>query len=330
MRLTRNWIQAATMVLCCLLMGCGSSVSSVADRKSPQCSLGTQLGKGQQLLAPRAGTFYSVDVLNPDVVFFHGRYFMYFSGNDRHTASGNWRTGLAVSRSPEGPFRVERSLLGNYLNGGTTVWHGRLWHVVEDNPANTTDIRSELSSSSDGVHWHHQAFLPGFTFNGVTYRGADFFLEPQSSHLGVFMLAVPPNGGIGRSLGFSSYTNGHWSRLHIILGIHAVAALQWANADLGEPATFHVANKHYLLFVGLAQSTLIRSVGLAQGSTYDWTVCSDTPATPNGAQWGPVSSIDPSPLIVGSRLYLYYGATRTAGLAANLGGSVGVRVFSIP
>jgi hypothetical protein len=328
MRLPRNWTQATTMALCCFLVGCGSSASSLASRKSAQCSLGTQLGEGHQLLAPRAGTFYSVDVLNPDVVVFHRRYLMYFSGNDRHTAAGNWRTGLAVSRSPTGPFRAQKSLLGNYLNGGTTVWQGRLWHVVEDNPANTTDIRSELSSSSDGVHWQRQAFLPGFTIKGVTYRGADFFLEPQGSRLGVYMLAVPPSGGIGRSLGFSSYADGHWSNFHIILGIHAVANLPWASADLGEPATFYVGSKHYLLFVGLAQNTLIRSIGLARGSTYGWSVCGKTPATPNGAQWGPVSSIDPTPLIVGNRLYLYYGATRTTGLSANLGGSVGVRVFA--
>jgi hypothetical protein len=94
MRLPHNWIQAMTMVLCCFLVGCGSSTPNLASRKSMECSLGTQLGEGRQLLAPRAGTFYSVDALNPDVVVFHGRYLMYFSGNDRHTEAGNWRTGL--------------------------------------------------------------------------------------------------------------------------------------------------------------------------------------------------------------------------------------------
>ena len=71
----------------------------------------------------------------------------------------------------------------------------------------------------------------------------------------------------------------------------------------------------YLLFVGLAQHTLTRSIGLARESTAGWTACGNAPATPNGAPWGAGSSIDPSPLIVGNRLYLYYGATRTAELA---------------
>ena len=107
MRLPRSCACAATVILACLTAGCGSSgpsTTSLAERPSPQCSLGTQLGEGRQLLAPRPGTFYSVDVLNPDVVFFDGRYLMYFSGNDRHTQEGNWREGFAIATSPTGPF----------------------------------------------------------------------------------------------------------------------------------------------------------------------------------------------------------------------------------
>ncbi len=255
---------------------------------------------------------------------------MYFSGNNSHTAKGEWRTGLAIATSPTGPFRVQGDIEGNYLNGGTTVWQGHLWHVVEDNPVEGTDVHSELSMSSDGIHWHHQASLPGFTTKGITYRGADFFLEPEGTRLGVYMLAVPPAGGIGRSLAFASFSDGHWSGFHIILNIKSVASLRWASADLGEPAPFYAGGEHYLLFVGLAQHELTRSLGLARESTAGWVVCSNNPATPNGARWGPASSIDPSPLIVDNRLYLYYGATRTAGLAANLGGSVGVRIFAQP
>ncbi len=325
---SRRWTLASIVALSYILAGCGSSGPNLASQHTPQCSLGTQLGEGHQLLAPRTGTFYSVDALNPNVVGFHKRYFMYFSGNDRHTAEGEWREGLAVAKSPAGPFRVQYGLKGDYLNGGTTAWQERLWHVVEDNPIEGTDIRSELASSNDGVHWHRRAFLPSFTTQGVTYRGADFFLEPEGSRLGIYMLAVPPAGGIGRSIGFASYASGHWSPFHIILSIHTVAALPWASGDLGEPATFSVAGKYYLLFVGLAHNKLTRSIGLAHRTSTGWAVCNDAPATSNGARWGPASSIDPSPLVVGNRLYLYYGATQTAGLSANLGGSIGVRIFT--
>jgi hypothetical protein len=331
MKLPRTWTLAISAILACLMAGCGSSGSSaksLAGQASSQCSLGTPLGVERQLLGPRPGTFYSVDVLNPDVVFFHGRYLMYFSGNDRHTEEGNWREGFAIATSPTGPFRIQQNLEGNYLNGGTTAWQGHLWHVVENNPIYGSDIRSEIASSSDGIHWRHESFLPGFTDSGVTYHGADFWLEPQGSHLDVYMLLVPPQGGIRRSLGVAAYAAGHWSDFHIILPIRAVASMPWASADLGEPATFSVAGNHYLLFVGLAEPSLIRSVGLAQETTTGWSVCGALPALPNGVRWGPASSIDPSPLVVGDRLYLYYGATRTNGFGANLGGSVGVRVFA--
>ena len=332
MKLTRDCARVATVIIAGVLAGCGSSttVTSLARRSSPQCSLGTQLGEGSQLLAPRPGTFYSVDVLNPDVVAFHRHYLMYFSGNDIHTQAGRWRTGLATASSPAGPFYTQKAVEGNYLNGGTAAWHGRLWHVVEDNPIEGPNIRSELASSSDGIHWHHESFLPGFMYGGVTYHGADFFLEPEGSRLDLYMLAVPPGGGIGRSLGFASYTAGHWSDFHIILPIRAVASMPWASADLGEPATFSVAGDHYLLFVGLAEPSLTRSIGLARETADGWSVCADQPAVANGAPWGPASSIDPSPLVVDNHLYLYYGATRTNGFGANLGGSVGVRVFAEP
>jgi hypothetical protein len=312
-----------------LLSACGTSTTRGIGGGSPQCSLGRQLHEGHQLLAPRLGTFYSVDALNPNVVAFDRHYLMYFSGNDRHTAEGEWREGLAIGSSPNGPFHVVANVKGNYLNGGTAVWHRRLWHVVEDNSTIGTYLRSELASSGDGLHWHRESILPSFILNHTAYHGADFYLEPQGSHLGVYMLAVPPGGGIGRSLAFASYANGRWSNFNIILKPDTATALHWASADLGEPATFYVGHAHYLLFVGLAQDDKrTRSIGLARDTATGWVVCRNAPATPNGAPWGPASSIDPSPLVVGKRLYLYYGATRTAGLVANLGGSIGVRVFT--
>jgi hypothetical protein len=194
-----------------------------------------------------------VDVLNPDVVAFRGRYLMYFSGNDSHTENGRWRTGLAVASSPTGPFRVHGNIKGDYFNGGTTAWHRRLWHVVEDNP----NLRAELASSSDGIRWRHESFLSAFSQAGLTYHGADFFLEDDGSQLNVYMLAYPPSGGIGRSLAFAAYASGPWSDFHIILSIKAVARLHWASADLGEPAVYDSGGRRDLLFVGLDGSTRI-------------------------------------------------------------------------
>ena len=307
-----------------LFGGCVSQQTSPLDRQPSACSLGAPIGLPSLVVAPRRGTFYSVDSLNPDVVAFHGRFLMYFSGNDRRTPGGSWRTGLATSSSPNGPFRVQSSLEGNYLNGGTTLWHGRLWHLVEDNP----NGRGELASSTNGLTWHHVAFLPHFRHAGTTYHGADFFLEPERSGLGVYMLAVPPGDELGRSLAFVFYARGRWTDFHIVLGIRAVARLAWSRADLGEPAVFYWGGMHYLLFVGLTPITLTRSIGLARESAAGWVVCDSKPAVRNGVAWGAGSSIDPSPLIRGNRLYLYYGATKTNGLAANLGGAILVRVYA--
>jgi hypothetical protein len=246
---------------------------------------------------------------------------MYFSGNDQHTEQGNWRTGLAIASSPVGPFRVT-TLKGDYLNGGTTVWHGRLWHLVERNP----DLRGELAVSRDGVHWAHVSYLPSFTSRGSKLLGADFFLEPQGGRLGAYMLMYPPSGGIGRSLGYTTYFGGRWAPLRLVLPISAVAADRWASADLGEPSAFSWGGRRYMLFVGLQLAGRRRTVGLAVRANGGFRVCGI--AFANNAPWGTASAIDPTPLVQGRRLYVYYGATRTNGLAADLGGAIGVREFS--
>jgi hypothetical protein len=301
-----------------VITSCGSS-SRLAKAR---CTLGASTGPGTELISPRRNTFYSVDALNPDVVAFKGSYLMYFSGNNQPTANGNWRTGVAIARSPTGPFRIQATFQGNYLNGGTAVWRGQLWHAVELNP----NFRGELASSSDGIHWRHESYVPAFTRRGRRYTGADFFLEADGKRLEVYMLAVPSTGGIGRSLAVASYSNGRWTKPRIILDVASFATISWARADLGEPAAFHAGGQHYLLFVGLSRD-LTRSIGLARQDNGAWVSCSSTRALPNDAPWGGASSIDPSPLVLRDRLYLYYGGTRTKGLAADLGGSIGVRVF---
>src|SRR6266536_4579772 len=77
---------------------------------------------------------------------------MFFSGNAEHAARGDWRTGVAVSRSPSGPFRVLPGIAAPFLNGGTRVFRNTLAQVATPTDFSqpvmyrTTNLRSWQAS----------------------------------------------------------------------------------------------------------------------------------------------------------------------------------------
>ena len=58
--------------------------------------------------------------------------------------------------------------------------------------------------------------------------------------------------------------------------------------------------------------------------------CSKRPLIGTGAPWGKAVSIDPSVLVEGNRVYVYYGAGSGKSIASDLGGGVGVNVYRLP
>src|SRR4051794_36535798 len=73
-----------------------------------------------------------------------------------------------------------------------------------------------------------------------------------------------------------------------------------------------------------------RTIGLARRSRSGWKRCSLAPLIGSGSPWGPAVSIDPSVLVEGRRMYVYYGAGSGTSIAANLGSAIGVRVYQLP
>lgn len=155
------------------------------------------------LLRPAGGTFYSVDALNPDIVRYHGRYLMFFSGNDVHTPAGRWKTGLAVSHSPAGRFRLTK-LRGDYFNGGTVVWRGWLYQTRELNSGG-----GELARSRDGLRWQHVAPIPIYPRKGYPLI-ADYALRPVKRALRLYALARRSAVGLGGDIVALDFLDGRW------------------------------------------------------------------------------------------------------------------------
>ena len=288
----------------------------------PRCSLG-MLQRYQTLLRPRPRSFYSVDALNPDVVAYDGEYLMYFSGNSVPSATQpKWATGLAVASHPMGPFRVDARFRGHYLNGGTTLWRERLWHLVEVIPGTV----NELANSVDGRTWHHVAWLPTFISDGTKVAGADFSLFVERGELVASMFLVhtqPP--GSAFSLGRVRFDGRRWHDFETVL--RRDASLPYEAYDVGEPEVFDNAADETAMLYGATAADKVRSIAMAVLQHGRWVRCGNNPVIRAGASWARTIAIDPSVLRIGSVNYVYYGGASSTGFTSNLGGAIGVARF---
>ena len=283
------------------------------------CGLGT-IESERVVLRPRSGTFYSVDVLNPDVVRFRDRYFLFFSGNSVRHDAGVWQTGLATSRSPGGPYSVEQRVSANFYNGGTATVAGRLIHG-----ANVNGRREPfLFTSRNGRRWRVIGRMPTPTGPSWRFLQSDLYLRARGRGVDVYFAGRP--AAEGADLGVARYVSGRWRNVSIILKRDL---RRWDGADLGEPAVFGVGGRRYMLYVGMAERTL-QAGRLAYQAGRRWLPCSDRPLIPIGGQFAPKNAIDPEPLVVGDRLFLFYGAGRTDSQGGNMNGRIVVRTYRLP
>jgi hypothetical protein len=286
-------------------------VLATAPAASGRDWLGTRVAQ-RPLLFPRKHSFFSVDALNPDVVAWKHRYFMYFSGNDWPTQAGRWSTGLAVANSPLGPFRVTR-FHANYLNGGTTIWRGRLWHLYYYQNGG-----DELATSKDGFHWKHVAWLPLVRYHGPVV-GADFSLFAGHGHLIIYMYLVRDTGITAYALGRVKF-NGH--RFY---GFKAILAVQ-PPYNVGEPDVFLYHGRRTMAYV-IGSANNQRSIRFATLGSKGWRPCSSPTIKPGSSSWAPDTAIDPSVLQQNTTTYIYYGGGVNYSLGADLHGAIGVAVF---
>lgn len=306
------WLVPAALAI----LACGPPAASL-HAQAADCSLG-RLRLQRTLIVPHAGTPYSVDALNPDVVQWRERFLMYFSGNDvASSASTNsqWSTELAVADRPTGPFRIT-AFHAHYLNGGTTVWRGQLWHLVEVNQGYTSD----LAVSTDGVHWRHVAWFPSFRIAGRPAGGADFSLGVANGQLVIYMFIVYHPLSSTRMLGQIMFDG---RRFH---GFRPILTAQNPDTDVGEPYPFTVNGRRRLLYVVTAAHN-IRSIAEAVFRRGRWMPCGVE--ITGGAPWASLVAIDPNVITLRGRAYIFYGGGPTPGLGSDLHGEIGVDEYTV-
>jgi hypothetical protein len=266
------------------------------------------------VLEPRPRTFYSVDALNPDVVRWRGRYLLFFSGNRVATDAGRWATGVAAADRPEGPYRVLRRV-GDFYNGGTALWKGQLWHGASDRNGDPVLLRSR-----DGLRWATVDPIPeDAAWRAIT---SDLYLRPSTDKLRVYFAGRP--GAAGADIGTAVYAEGGWRGFDVALK----RTDGWDRLDLGEPAVVTLGGRDLMFYAGLGANGEPRHIGLAYRNGRAWRRCPGPLISAGGALYRH-NAIDPEPLVIGSRLYLFFGGGDRPSLGGDMSGRILVRVYDL-
>jgi hypothetical protein len=296
------------------LPGSGGSGTSLLGSRI--CDFGRPLQE-KVILRPRPTTFYSVDVLNPDVVKSGGRYLLFFSGNRSRTAAGDWRTGLATAPRPLGPWRVDTRMHTDFLNGGT-AWVAQAFYQAASSPRGPAVFRSV-----DGLRWRFWKPIPQPRGESWRRLESDFSLSRAPEGLRLFFAGRPSPSGA--DIGTARYGNGSWRDFRRII---VRTPGTWDSVDLGEPASFRARGRTYMVYSGLGANGKARHVGLAYATSDGWHRCAG-PFIRAGERAYPQNAIDPEPLVTGNRLFIFFGGGRRPSLGANMNGVIVVRSYSL-
>jgi hypothetical protein len=105
-------------------------------------------------------------------------------------------------------------------------------------------------------------------------------------------------------------------------------ALQGDGSDLGEPGVFRHGGRTLMVY-GRMRADYVRELALAYRRRGIWHKCGPPFFTAPATGWYRRNVIDPEPLVIGNRLYLYFGGGIVSSLGGAMAGRIGVRVYRL-
>ncbi len=206
--------------------------------------------------------------------------------------------------------------VGDFYNGGTARWRGELWHGATDRDGNPLLLRSQT-----GLTWEKAGRIPEEPgWRAIT---SDLYLRPVGEQLRIYFAGRP--GLAGADIGSALFSDRGWNGFRVILA----RMPGWDSLDLGEPAVFSMAKRRLMFYAGVGHSDRPRHIGLAYKKGDAWLRCPG-PFIAAGGSTYPKNAIDPEPLMVGDRLYLFFGGGNRPSLGGNMAGRVLLRVYDLP
>jgi len=276
------------------------------------------------------GDWDSHDVLNPSVVAASGKLFNLYSGFDGRS----WRTGLATSS--DGLAWQKAGMVvapdpqtweGSYIAAnGAALWDGReFWYWYQAGARERPRIG--LARSPDGLVWRKEPgpVLETGPRGAWDERGvADPYVIRAGPYLYIFYLgqdrAHRQRLGVARSLdGFT------WEKLRSnpILELGSDGAFD--ENGLGEPAVWRARGFYWMLYTGRDRGE-VRRMGLARST--DGVHWQKLPAVFAGSQnWDAKVVCDPTVLVSGAEVRVWFGGGDQARPDENLNGQIGYAVL---
>lgn len=276
-----------------------------------------------------AGTWDSGDVLNPSVLREATGYLNLYSGYDGKT----WRTGLAVS--PDGlAWTKQGQILGpdpatepdDYIaaNGAAIRFRETLFYFYQS--GRNPQIR--LATQSAPNSWTRRGVvLESGPFESWDERGvADPYAFEAAGKLYLYYLGM--DRARRQRLGVAVSENGFvWEKLRanpvLELGEHGA----FDQNGLGEPAVWAARGSYWMLYTGRAHDER-RALGIARSR--DGVQWQKLDAVLRGDQgWDSQVVCDPTVLVEGNRVRVWYGGGDVPRPDENIHGQIGYAELSI-
>lgn len=277
-----------------------------------------------------AGSFDSVDTLNPSIVSVQDQLWNFYSGWDGR----RWSTGLATSadgltwvRRPQPLWSPDPAAgEGRYIAAnGTTLYHNQQflhWYQASDPPA----IRR--AASPDGIsNWVRTPapVLPPGPRGSWDERGvADPYVIASGDKLYLFYLGQDRARRQRLGLAVSADHGLTWTKLRSNPILELGAPGTFDELGLGEPAVWTSHGTWWMLYTGRDRGER-RKIGLASSSDgIHWQRTSERPLIAGTAAWNSQVVCDPELLLQpDGSLRIWYGGGDAPQPAENLHGQIG-------
>ena len=282
--------------------------------------------QAQPILSPGAkGKWDSSDVLNPSVLEFDGQLLNLYSGFDGKT----WHTGLAVS--PDGIAWTKR---GKILSPDPATWEGDYIAANGSELASNTEVlywyqagrppQIGLARSTNLRDWQKQPkpVLESGPFGSWDERGVADPCAIRSGKL-LYMFYTGTDRARRQRLGVAGSLDGiTWfkQRQNPIMELGEYGSFD--EGGLGEPAAWASNGYYWMLYTGRDRKEY-RRLGLA--CSLDGVHWEKLPKVFAGSEpWNAKVICDPSVLVEGDRVRVWFGGGDVASPDENLHGQIGI------
>ncbi len=276
----------------------------------------------QPVLGADPGMWDSVDVLNPSVFRFKDSLWNLYSGFD----GKNWGTGAATSTDGSTWKKLGRVLsgageAGQGSNGSALVENGEIlyWYVAGDPPG------IALARSKDGVKFEEPPKLvvrPGPRGSFDEGGAADPYVIRRGEYFYLFYLGQ--DRARRQTLGVARSRDGAaWEKLRTNPVLELGGRDSFDENGLGEPAVWSSGGSYWMLYTGRDRAEH-RRLGLARSS--DGVHWEREPSfTPVGGEqaWDKMVVCDPTVLVDGDTVRVWFGGGDVAHPVANIHGQIG-------